>query len=814
MREYKLNGQWTMHIVGENVYGVQEEVPVKIPGSVYSGLIEAGKMPDPFFRDNELNALKLMENDFTFYRTFTLKKEDLEADKLLLCFDGIDTLSEIYVNDHLLGTTDNMHRQWEFSLTPYVVLGENVLKVVLYSPTKYIKEENEKVFAGGTGDAMAGFPHLRKAHCMFGWDWGPRLPDAGIFRGVKILVIEKGRWNDVYIEQKQMEDGVQLSFSVTYESTIEESLTYEVQVISPDGEVIVQQDDGTIFVTEPKLWWPNGYGKQPLYSVKAVLYGAENQVLDIWERKIGLRTLTVNQDKDQWGTSFAHEINGVKIFAMGANYIPEDNVFSRITKERTRALLEDCVKANYNIVRVWGGGYYPDDYFYDICDELGLLVWQDFMFSCANYELNDKMDENIRIEITQNVRRIRHHACLALWCGNNEMETQTLDKVWKPSRKQAIDYIKIFEYIIPSILKEEDPNTFYWPSSPSSGGNYENPWDENQGDTHYWGVWHGNEAFSEFRKHYFRYMSEFGFQAFPSYKTIEAFTEEKDRTLSSRIMDMHQRNCAANGKIMGYLVQMYPFPETFRDFVYISQVLQAEGMRYGIEHNRRNRGRCMGTLVWQLNDIWPGASWSGIDYYGRWKALHYTERKCFAPVLLSCEETGEVQEMQYCIMEPRPIRKSIRLNVANETRSSVKGIVKWQLRDAVSTVILSGEKPVEVEALSAYWLEEESFVLCDVKKHHITYQFEVDGVSVSDGTTLFTYPKYYEYTKPNLSYVCKGDEIVIQSDCFAKNIEIEAIDGDVVLSDNYFDMEKGMKSVKIQSGSGSKFELRCLNDLF
>lgn len=620
MREYNLNGQWTMHIIGENVYGVQEEVPVKIPGSVYSGLIEARKMPDPFYRDNELDALKLMENDFTFYRTFTLKKEDLEADKLLVCFDGIDTLSEIYVNDHLLGTTDNMHRQWEFSLAPYVVLGENVLKVVLHSPTKYIKEENEKVFAGGAGDAMAGFPHLRKAHCMFGWDWGPRLPDAGIFRDVKILAIEEGRLKDVYVEQKQMEDGVQLSFSVAYESTRDGSLTYEIQVSTPDGEVIKQQEDGTILVTEPKLWWPNGYGEQPLYTVKVALCGSNNQVLDIWERKIGLRTLTVNQDKDQWGTSFAHEISGVKIFAMGANYIPEDNVFSRITKERTRALLEDCVKANYNVVRVWGGGYYPDDYFYDICDELGLLVWQDFMFSCANYELDDKMDENIRMEITQNVRRIRHHACLALWCGNNEMETQTLDKVWKPSRKQAIDYIKIFEYLIPSILRIEDPNTFYWPSSPSSGGNYENPWDENQGDTHYWGVWHGNEAFSEFRKHYFRYMSEFGFQ-----------------------------------------------------------------------------------------------------------------------------------EMQYCIMEPRPIRKAIRLNVANETREQIAGTVKWQLRDASSIVIMSAEKNVEVEPLSAYWLEEESFQLCDVKKHHITYQFVVDGECVSEGTSLFTYPKYYEYEKPNLS---------------------------------------------------------------
>lgn len=812
MKEYTLNGWWKLHIVGKSVFDTEEEISVKIPGSVYSGLLEAGKMPDPFYRDNELKALKLMENDFEFSRSFFIGEQDLEADALLLHFAGVDTLGDIYVNDVWLGSTNNMHRQWEFSLLPYVHSGENALKVVLHSPTKYIKEENEKVYTGGVGEAMEGYPHLRKAHCMFGWDWGPRLPDAGIFRDVKIVRIDEARFEDVYIEQKVQEEGVRISFRIKYDLRKDTYISHKVILITPDGERLEQKEDGTILVEQPMLWMPNGYGEQPLYTVKAILYGEDGDVLDSWERKIGLRQITVNQEKDEWGNRFAHEVNGIKLFAMGANYVPEDNLLSRVTKERTRKLLEDCVKANYNIIRVWGGGYYLEDFFYDICDELGLLVWQDFMYSCANYELDEAFEENIRIETKENVRRIRHHACLALWCGNNEMETQTLDMAWKPSMKQKADYLKLFEYIIPSILKEEDPNTFYWPSSPSAGGNYDNPWDENKGDTHYWGVWHGNEPFSAFRKHYFRYMSEFGFQAFPSFKTIESFTEKKDRKLTSRVMEMHQRNSWANGKIVNYMVQMYPFPNSFEEFVYLSQVMQAEGMRYGIEHNRRNRGRCMGTIVWQLNDIWPVASWSSIDYYGRWKALHYMEKKCFQRILISCEENGEMQEMPSCVMQPRTIRKRARLNVCNETLESVHGMVKWQLRDARSQVIESGEWVADVKPLSASWFPELEFLSCDVQKHHLTYQLYIKDISISEGTVLFTYPKFYEYEEANLRYELEEGKLVVSSDCFAKNVEITAIDGDVILSDNYFDMEQGTKIISIEEGNARNFRLRSFNE--
>ena len=495
---------------------------------------------------------------------------------------------------------------------------------------------------------------------------------------------------------------------------------------------------------------------------------------------------------------------------MGAYYIPEDNIFSRITPERTRRLLEDAAAAHHNCVRVWGGGYYPDDWFFDICDELGLIVWQDFMFACASYELDESFERSISAEIRDNVRRIRHHACLGIWCGNNEMETQTLDGAWQPSIKQKCDYIKIFEYIIPKILEEEDPVTFYWPSSPSSGGNYDNPWDENRGDTHYWDVWHGGKPFTDYRNYHFRYMSEFGFQSFPCLKTVETFTAPEDRNIFSRVMEMHQRNAAANGKIMTYLSATYLYPTDFEMLLYASQLLQADAIRYGIEHFRRNRGRCMGTVVWQLNDIWPVASWAGIDYYGRWKALHYAQKRAFAPVMISCEEVGELSERPFCVAQPALIEKSARLHVANETMERVDGTVRWSLRKADGEALLEGAEEVCVEPLSGLWLEKMDFSAYDELEVYISYCFEQDGRTVSEGTSLFTAPKHFPFHDPELTWRREGDALVVTAKAYAKNVEIAGVDGDVKFSDNFFDMNPGEKRVEIVAGDASAFVLKSV----
>ena len=823
MKKMTLNGDdWQMQILGEqDIYGVNgRTIPATIPGSVYGNLLQQGLMPDPFYGMNELDALKLMENDFCFQTVFSLTREQLAADFLLLHFDGIDTLADIYLNDVLLGHTDNMHRVWEFAVREAAKEGENTLRVEIASPTRYIEEENQKVFTGGSTDAMRGFPHLRKAHCMFGWDWGPRLPDAGLFREVSVLWGRSARLEQVYITQNWSEskNKVDIIYNVEIEDFTDED-AYEIRTALYDDEGVLiaeksskKDEDGwdTVPVQNPKRWWPHGYGEQPLYRAEVTLLDAEGGELDVWSRCIGLRTMTMNTDKDEWGECFAHEVNGVKIFAMGADYIPEDNILSRVTPERTRRLLEDAVAANHNCIRVWGGGYYPDDWFFDICDELGLIVWQDFMFACASYELDAAFARNISAEIRDNVRRIRHHACLGLWCGNNEMETQTLDEAWQPSIKQKCDYIKIFEYIIPGILEEEDPATFYWPSSPSAGGNYDNPWDENRGDTHYWAVWHGNKPFTDYRNYYFRYMSEFGFQSFPCLKTVEKFTAPEDRNIFSRVMEMHQRNTAANGKIMNYLSATYLYPTSFEMLLYASQLLQADAIRYGIEHFRRHRGRCMGAVVWQLNDIWPVASWASIDYYGRWKALHYVEKRAFAPVMISCEEVGELSERPFCVAQPETIEKSARLHVANETMEAVSGIVRWALREASGKVILDGEQKVSVEPLSGVWLSKLDFSEYDELAVYISYSFEQEGVVVSENTSLFTAPKHFAFADPKLTWKREGSTLEISSDAYAKSVEIEGVDGDVRLSDNFFDMNPGVKRVEILMGDATDFTLRSV----
>lgn len=827
MLKTSLNGVWNLQIIGKDSALVPKEgISAKIPGSVYSALLEKELIPDPFYRDNELKVLPLMENDFCYTTDFEVTNQMLACDALLLRFDGIDTLADICLNGEQIGCAYNMHRIWEINLleTGSIREGNNQLKVVLHSPTKYIKEENEKVAVQGSQDAMEGFPHLRKAHCMFGWDWGPRLPDAGIFRDVTLLGIKKSRLDSVYITQIHEAGQVTLDFDITLElfcnresGLFGDGGKVRITVTDPDGQVVAAEDtageeqDYKLTVKNPRLWWPHGYGDQPLYQVRVSLLDGDNSELDVWERKIGLRTMTVNTDKDEWGSCFAHEVNGVKIFAMGADYIPEDNLLDRVNKERTRRLLEDAAMANHNCIRVWGGGYYPDDFFFDICDELGLIVWQDFMYACASYELNDAFEANITRETIDNVRRIRHHACLGLWCGNNEIETQI--EMWKVSEKQKYDYIKLYEYIIPKIIKEEDPNAFYWPSSPSSGGNFENSWSEDHGDMHYWDVWHGNKPFTEYRKFHFRYLSEFGFQSFPGLKTVESFTEPEDRNIFSRVMEMHQRNRAANGKILNYLSATYLYPKDFDHLLYASQLLQADAIRYGVEHFRRYRGRCMGTVVWQLNDIWPVASWASIDYYGRWKALHYAEKKMFAPVMISCEEIGELSERPFCIQEPAPIEKSARLHVANETMQEMTGTVTWSLRKPDSSILKEGSCQITVPALDGVWLEKMDFGAYEEREIHLEYSFCVDGRVVSQNTCLFTAPKHYFFADPNLRCEKKGDKIVVYADAYAKNVEIIGTDGDLWLSDNFFDMEAGERIVSIIRGDAKSVTCRSVVDI-
>jgi beta-mannosidase len=818
----KLHENWKMRKVhGRDYY------PARVPGSVYSDLLRNGQMEDPFWRDNEDKAFALMEEDYEYRTKFSVSPKLLAMDSVLLRCEGLDTLADITVNNILIAHPKNMHRTWEFDVTGILKKDKNTLAIVFHSPVNFVRDAHKRVKVDGSSHCLEGFPQLRKAHCMFGWDWGPRLPDAGIWRDISLVGIRMARIDSVYISQKHKKGSVELDISVEIETFADlprntqqsrnSAYSWKLLITDPKGKTIeYDKPSQRIIIENPALWWPNGYGSQPLYTVKLILFSPRGKELDTWERRIGLRTMTVRRQKDKWGESFATEVNGLAIFAMGADYIPEDNILSRTNPKRTRKLLEQCAVVNFNTIRVWGGGYYPPDYFFDICDELGLVVWQDFMFACAVYDLTDAFEWNIRAELADNIKRIRHHASLGLWCGNNEMEMFVERGTWVGYPKQKADYIKMYEYIFPQILKKLDPNTFYWPASPSSGGSFDAPNDPNRGDVHFWDVWHGDKPFIEYRKYFFRYVSEFGFQSFPALKTVESFTLPEDRNIFSYVMERHQRNDAANGKIMKYMYQTFLYPNDFGTLLYASQLLQAEAIKYGVEHFRRNRGRCMGAIYWQLNDCWPVASWSSIDYYFRWKALHYYAKRFFQPLLISCHEEGLLTQNPNANHQPQikaAIEKSFRLCVANETAEDRKLTVAWEIRDKKAKALKEKTIPVKVPAFASLWLDKVEVPDIKLDDEYLSYHLYDGKAIISEGTVIFSLPKFFHWEDPRLSYTIKGDTITIKAGAYAKSVEIQNANQDLVLSDNYFDMNAGEKKVKIISGKAGKLKLRSVWDI-
>lgn len=813
--QVNLGGAWRMREADSETWH-----SAHVPGSVYADLMADGTMPDPFWRENELDAFERMKKDYVYQRTFTVSEAQLAHAHVELVCEGLDTLAHVSLNGREIAFADNMHITWVWDVKEQLHAGENTLEIRFDSPILYCAKKAEEAPGWESSDATPGFRHLRKAHCMFGWDWGPRLPDAGIWRPIFLRTWDTARLENALMLQAH-HDGV---VDVTIRPEIAGESAWSAEITAPDGEVLTLPEttaaEQVITIEHPQLWWPNGLGKQPLYRVTVRLATGDTRM---W--RIGLRTMTVSREKDEWGEEFCHVVNGMKVFAMGADYIPEDNILARVTPERTRRLLEDCKAANFNAIRVWGGGYYPDDAFYDICDELGLLVWQDLMYACAFYDLTPDFERSIRVETQQNVARLRHHASLALICGNNEMEMFMAGansalinhRTWEfvPTYPHHItDYVKMFEYILPAIVKETAPQTYWWPASPSSGGNFDAPNDENRGDNHYWDVWHGEKPFTEYRKFFFRYASEFGFQSFPCLKSVKQFTLPDDRNIFSRVMERHQRNQAANGKILSYLSQTFRYPNSFDDLLYASQLMQAEAIRYGVEHWRRNRGRCMGAIIWQLNDIWPVASWASIDYYGRWKALHYAAKRFFAPVMISAEEEGELsQNPKINEYHPAPLEKSFRLNVCNETLRDVTGEVVWALRTPDGAIVRQNQQTLSIPAMSAKWLDKVDCADASLTGHYVSFAFVVDDVAVSEGTCIFCAPKHFEFVNPRLTVETRGDTLVVTSHAYAKQVWLESEDADLLLDDNAFDMNPGTKVVRVLRGSAEKVRGRSVWDL-
>lgn len=784
-----LNGTWKLRQSGG-----REEIPAKVPGSVYSDLLNAGKMEDPFYRENEPKALEISKHNFEYTRNFTATDDLLFHDRVLLRCEGLDTICTVTINGVTVLNASNMHRIYEVDVKNVVHAGQNTIAVFFRSPVEYIarKYKEQPLDDPRETTTMHGFTYLRKAQYMFGWDWGPKLPDMGIWRDIKIVGFDIARFSGIYLTQTHRDGMVEVNADVQAETFLQGDLIVDARITAPDGGEVkasVPMRDGSckmsLSIENPQLWWPNGLGNQPLYRVEFFLRSGGRE-LDARKMRIGLRTLTVKTEKDRWGTSFAFTVNGVSFFAMGADYIPEDNILSRCNEEKSRALLRDCVKSNFNTIRIWGGGYYPPDYFYDLCDEYGLVVWQDLMFACGVYDYTEDFRDTVLKETADNVKRIRHHACLGLWCGNNEQESGWTGWGWseKYSPRRKADYIKQYEVDLPALLKKLDPNTFWWPSSPSSGGCFDDPSDESRGDEHYWDVWHGLKPFTEYRTRFPRFMSEFGLQSFPCLKTVKTFTEKKDRNIFSPVMESHQKNSTCNGKILHYISECFRYPENFDSLLYVSQLIQAVGIKYGVEHWRRNRGRCMGSIYWQINDCWPVASWASRDYFGRWKALQYYAKRFFAPVLLSACDDG----------------LNITLNVSNETKRNFAGTVVWNLKDSGSGVIRSAEIPVSVSSFSAQDIAKLDFgkEIDTVEKRRacfFEYELRSEGKTVSHETLLFVKDKHYDFQQPEIQADVKeqDDRFVIQlhSKAYARYVELSLSGADGIFSDDYFDLPAG-----------------------
>lgn len=788
MKKISLTGTWNLRCKETKL-----NITATVPGSVLSDLLANGKIEDPFWRTNEYKVRDLFENEYEYTREFQVDKDILEYSKCELVCEGLDTLASIFVNGKLIKNTDNMHRSFKINVKDVLKEGLNEIRIVFSSPLEYLRKAKEacpdEITYFATG-CMPGNNFLRKAHHMFGWDWGPQLPDAGIWRNIQIEAYSDARILDVDIEQIHEDSQVKLFLKTKTEWVDQAEYFVEHELVDPQGLSLdkkslslAQNCDNqcVIIVKDPQIWWPNGYGEQPLYTLRTKII-KNNQMCDEKTVSIGLRTVTVSTQKDEWGNEFCFAVNGMKIFAMGADYIPEDSILPRVTFDTTQKLLKSCVKANFNCVRVWGGGYYPDDYFYDICDQYGLLVWQDLMFACNVYVMTPEFENNIIQEVAENVRRIKHHACLALWCGNNEMEEgwANWDRMKHHSHKLRSDYLKQFEFILPDLVKKEDPHTFYWKASPSSTGNFDDPNDENRGDVHYWDVWHSLVPFTAYREHFFRFCSEFGFQAFPTRKTIETFTLEEDLNIFSPVMESHQKNGTANGRIMFYLADYYRYPKNFDSMIYISQLLQSQAIKYGVEHWRRHRGRCMGAIYWQLNDCWPVASWSSIDYAGRWKALHYGAKKFFAPRLVTIEDEGTL----------------LSFFAHNETLCDYEGMLTIYLKKHNHETIKKEQYPVNVAKLSVEPSYSHDFTAeCDEfgkENLLVYYTLEIANKIICADCVLFAKAKQISFKKPNYDVNISQNEkewlITIKTDIFTHYVELDFKNHDVIFSDNYFNI--------------------------
>ena len=816
-----LNADWKMKPVSMAVkLGMKQEwLSTKVPALAHSVLMDNGVIPDLFYRDNETRYRFLEREDWIFEKKFKVEDSLLAHENVLLDCKGLDTYADVFLNGELVLKANNAFRSWQVDVKKNLRSGENYLRIFFYSAVKM--DEDSKVL---NGFELPGGPtnervFSRKGQFNYGWDWGPRFVSCGIWRDIGIQY-----WDDYQlknlnvIQRKVSKEEALLDAVVTVESDSIFSRELILKLNNREIKKTFSLQKGlnnvrfeAISIKNPELWWTNGLGKPALYEVAVTCTkGALRQ-------KIGLRMLELVREKDEKGESFYFRLNGVPVFARGANYIPLNIFQDRVNSIHYEEMIDNAASANMNMLRVWGGGIYENDEFYERCDEKGIMVWQDFMFACAMYPGDKAFMENVEKEAIENVVRLRHHPCIALWCGNNEIDEAWHNWGWQelfilnPARKQQIwqNYKNLFGKLLPGIVAEYGNKAPYWESSPSFGRASEKSLV--RGDSHYWGVWHDEEPFDQYAKKVPRFMSEYGFQSFPEWKTILSYTESKDRDLETPVMLVHQKHPRGNTLIRKYMGRDYRVPASFEDFTYVSQLVQAEGMRKGIEAHRTSMPYCMGSLYWQLNDVWPVASWSGIDGMGRWKALHYFARESFSTTILVPRSTNGQLSVTLVRDQPEDLGGA-ELNVQisdfagniisdyHEEFPVLKGNVSQTLLTKAIVPMLKGRRENEVFA---------------------QVSLNVGGNTVCKRIFYFVAPKMLNLPSAQLSHVIEknGDNytITVSSAKLAKNVFLQT-DALGHFSDNYFDLLPGEsrkitftpKKGRLEDG----FALKSLRDTY
>jgi beta-mannosidase len=774
-----------------------------IPGTVHTDLFQNELIPDSFFGTNE-KELQWIENESWEYEThFTISKAELKNQNIDLEFEGLDTYATVYLNGKVVLEAENMFRKWIISAKSHLKMGTNHLKVVFHSAVQKGKEEAKKL-SYTLPEKERVF--VRKAQYQFGWDWGPRFVTVGIWKPAQLKFWNSAKIESVKYEQKVLNESVaDLDFIFTIFA--QKSGKYQIKLGQKPFPFVLKKGQNVvkvpITIQNPILWWSNGLGVPHQYVFRFSLEQNQQKIEDK-QLKIGLRTIELIQEKDQVGTSFYFKLNGKPVFMKGANVVPPDNFLPRVSDPTYFSLVENAKKANMNMLRVWGGGVYFDDVFYEACDANGILVWQDFMFACSMYPGDEKFVKNVKQEVIDNVNRLQNHPSIAIWCGNNENDEGWHNWGWQKqfnyskadSTQIWNDYKKVFHEMIPQTLDSLLPKekNIYWSSSPSKGwGRKESL---TQGDVHYWGVWWGKEPFEMYEKKVGRFVSEYGFQGMPNLQTLQKVMNKEDLNFTSEAFKNHQKHPTGYETINEYMERDYVVPKDFEDYTYVSQLLQARGMKIAIEAHRRAKPYCMGTLYWQLNDCWPVTSWSSLDYYGNWKAFHYQAKRSFEELLLSVAEEND----------------KYKVYLINDNLESFSGKLELELFSFDGKSLWKTSKEIKVEENSSTNVHEilkEDLKLFDLQQ--TVLKVKLNNVQ---SQYFFVKPKDLKLSKPNIQiqYI---DEFTIEisSDVLAKNVFLFS-ENEVFFEDNYFDLLPNEKRIIKLSKPVQNIKIKSLFDTF